>query len=681
MKPRRILITGGGGAGNQALWRLLHTRYELHFADAQPDVIDPAIPADRRVAIPLADNPDFVSTLARICRERRIDLVVPCVDEELPLLAAAVQQGKLPEVLLGSGDFVATMLDKLAFARALQTHGLAVPRTGLADEAAAWRFPLILKPRSGRGSRGVMRIEHPAQIPAYLILQGTVPAQVVAQECIAGQEYTVFVLADRHAQLRAVVPVRVDSKRGVTIRAATEAHPAITAYAARFQAAFRPTGPYNIQCMVTPAGEVLPFEVNPRVSTTFCLAIAAGVDPFALYADETVTAAMAAFAPGLRLTRHWHNEIQPSTAMPTLTTHESTALSVRGQPKIGTALRPYIMAEVGTNHNRDLATARTMLREIAAAGCDCAKFQIYEPDEIVSAGVRASAYGLDKLYGDISAREMFGRHLQTPKEWFPELRDYCHELGMDFSATIHGPHGLRWAEQVGLDVVKIASMDHNNLPFLRSLVNRLPAPILVSFGMAQLPDIDATVKALAPHGPGAAFFHCCAVYPPKPEELRLGNLPFLAKRHGAIFGFSDHAMGVEAALAARAAGAVLFEKHITLDRRQSGPDHPFAMQPEEFAEYIATLRATPLGRPKVPAEFVPPAARELRNRSEYLKSIIIRRDLPAGHRLTSDDVYLARPASGIPPGELDNVLGRVLTRPVAAEEILQWDRLTAAVAA
>lgn len=681
MKPCSILVTGGGGAGNEALWRLLHTRYELHFADVQPDAIDPVIPTDRRVAIPLAGDPDFVSVLSQVCRERCIDLIVPCVDEELPLLAETATQGDLPEVFLGSGDFVGTMLDKLICARALHAQGLAGPRTVLADEAVDLQFPLILKPRSGRGSRGVMRIEHASQVPAYLALHGTAPTQVVAQHCVAGQEYTVFVLADRQAQLRAVVPVRVDSKRGVTLRAEIESHPAIAAYAARFQAAFRPTGPYNIQCMVTAAGEVLPFEVNPRVSTTFCLAIAAGVDPFALFADDTVAPAVAAFTVGVRLTRHWHNEFLPPPAMSTLSLNESTALSVRGQPKIGAALRPYIMAEVGTNHNRDLATARTMLREIAAAGCDCAKFQIYEPDEIVSAGVRASAYGLDKLYGDISAREMFGRHLQTPKDWFPELRDLCHELGMDFSATIHGAHGLRWAEQVGLDVVKIASMDHNNLPFLRSLVNRLPAPILVSFGMGQLADIDATVKALAAHRPGSGFFHCCAVYPPKPEELRLGNLPFLAKRHGAIFGFSDHAIGVEAAVAARAAGAVLFEKHITLDRRQSGPDHTFAMQPEEFAEYIATLRATPRGRPKVPVEFVPPTARELRNRGEYLKSIIIRRDLPAGHRLTSDDVYLARPASGIPPGELENVLGRVLTRAAAAEEILQWDRLTTAAAA
>lgn len=354
------------------------------------------------------------------------------------------------------------------------------------------------------------------------------------------------------------------------------------------------------------------------------------------------------------------------------------SLHVRNQPKIGAALPPYIMAEVGTNHNRDLATARTLLREIAAAGCDCAKFQIYEPDEIVSAGVRASAYGLDKLYGDISAREMFGRHLQTPKEWFPELRDLCHELGMDFSATIHGPHGLRWAEATGLDVVKIASMDHNNQPFLQSLVNRLPAPVLVSFGMAQVADIDETIRTLQAHKPGTGFFHCCAVYPPKPEELRLGNIPFLSQRHGVTVGFSDHAMGVEAALEARAVGANLFEKHLTLDRRQSGPDHPFAMQPEEFAEYIATLKRVPCGVAQVPSEFMPPSARELRNRGEYLKSVITRRALPVGHRITADDVYLARPASGIPPRELPRVIGSIVTSPVAAEQVLAWTNLARA---
>ncbi len=163
----------------------------------------------------------------------------------------------------------------------------------------------------------------------------------------------------------------------------------------------------------------------------------------------------------------------------------SRHLIVRGRPAIGTGLSSYVIAEIGTNHNQSLATARAMLQALARTGCDCAKFQVYEPDEIVSARVRASDYGFDQLYGDISAQEMFERYLKTPKAWFPELRDLCHALGMDFSATIHGPNGLQWAREVGLDVVKIASMDHTNLPLLTSLVNAVESPILVSIGMAR----------------------------------------------------------------------------------------------------------------------------------------------------------------------------------------------------
>ena len=129
------------------------------------------------------------------------------------------------------------------------------------------------------------------------------------------------------------------------------------------------------------------------------------------------------------------------------------ALIVRGRPAIGSGHDSYVIAEIGTNHNRSLETARAMLHALAGTGCDCAKFQIYESDEIVSARVRAADYGFDGLYGDISAQEMFDRHLKTPKTWFPELRDLCRTLGMDFSATIHGADGVRWARDVGLDIV------------------------------------------------------------------------------------------------------------------------------------------------------------------------------------------------------------------------------------
>lgn len=349
-----------------------------------------------------------------------------------------------------------------------------------------------------------------------------------------------------------------------------------------------------------------------------------------------------------------------------LTTRDGAAILVRGRPVIGPGLPPYLVAEIGTNHNRSLETARDMVRRVAQAGCDCAKFQIYEPGEIVSGRISARDYGLNGLYGDISAREMFERHLKTPKAWFPELRDLCHTLGLDCAATIHGPDSLAWAQEMAFDVIKVASMDHTNIPLLESLINTVAAPILISFGMAQLDDIDTAVASLREHRHGIGLFHCVASYPPEPHELRLGNIVALGDRYNLPIGFSDHTEDGTTALMALALGARFFEKHVTLDRRSSGPDHPFALEFENLAQYAQQLKA------KVeclsdPTHFASPSKRERSNRSAYLKSVIVRRDLPAGHELTAEDLYLARPGTGLAPQTLHGLVGRRLARDVPAE--------------
>jgi len=349
-----------------------------------------------------------------------------------------------------------------------------------------------------------------------------------------------------------------------------------------------------------------------------------------------------------------------------------TSLQVRGRSVIGAGLEPYIISEIGTNHNRSLKMAKTLLRGVAEAGCDCAKFQIYEPDEIVSARVRASDYGLDSVYGDISAQDMFERYLKTPKEWFPELRDLCHELGMDFAATIHGEHGLSWANEVGLDLVKIASMDHTNLPFLASLVNKLNVPILVSLGMAGLEDIVALVATINNHKPGVGLFHCTAIYPPAPHELRMSNVSYLIQKFGIPIGFSDHTEGIETALSGRDLGAAIFEKHVTTDKCQSGPDHPFAMEMSELKAYVRSLKERSTKEAVEAVEFLEPTERELQNKKKYVKSIVTRRSLPVGHLLAVEDVYLARPGSGIRPADLHKVIGKALRHSIAEEMPLQW---------
>lgn len=352
---------------------------------------------------------------------------------------------------------------------------------------------------------------------------------------------------------------------------------------------------------------------------------------------------------------------------------ESSQIVINGRPAIGRNLKPYIISEIGTNHNRNIETARELVRKSATAGCDCAKFQIYEPNEIVSAKVRSKDYGLDIKYGDISAQDVFEKYLKTPKEWFPELCDLCHELSMDCCVTIHGENGLQWARNLDIDIVKIASMDHTNLPLMESLINTINVPILASFGMATLADIDKAVSILRLHKKGFALFHCVSMYPPKPTEVHLNNIPFLNKRYNLNVGFSDHTEDVVTSATAVALGATVFEKHITLDRKQEGPDHGFALEPNDMNAFVSNINDVYLTLSQ--DGFVEPSKREYENRTPYLKSIITKYNMKADHCMTYDDVYLARPGTGMHPGELHNVVGRILLHDIDADEPLNEEDL------
>jgi len=308
----KILFTGGGGSASQSLHEQWRDRYQLFFADANPDSFPPTIPEDRRCVIPYARDPNFLGRLKQVCDQHQIDVLVPGVDEELSLLAAMHDVSGWPRIMLPAANFVETMLDKAASAEAIKRAGLDVPITLPLLQTEAIEFPLIAKPRSGRGSRGVMKLDSPKQVHAYVDLHGGEPHEYIAQELIPGQEFTVFVAANGGEIPRAVIPVRAIEKRGITIRAVIDSAPAVINYARQFQAHFRASGCYNIQCMLTPDGRVIPFEVNPRISTTFVLAIATGFDPIPMVLGIEDGAEKGCFEPESRwsLQRSWFTNIK-----------------------------------------------------------------------------------------------------------------------------------------------------------------------------------------------------------------------------------------------------------------------------------------------------------------------------------------------------------------------------------
>jgi len=307
---KKILFTGGGGAGNEALFRLLGDRYEMHFADADVQAIDPAIPADRRHAIPFANAPVFSSGLCGLMQHLRADLLVPGVDEELEIVAKLAAAGKVA-ALLPPVEFVRRHLDKFSSMQFLHKHRLSAPKTVLAGQAAEIGFPCIVKPRSGRGSRGVALIQTLEKLNAYLAYHGGAEGWI-AQERAQGEEFTVMMAADSAGILRAVVPVAVEVKRGITLRAHTGRNREVEEACRAVHQADPVPGCYNVQLIREADGRILIFEINPRVSTTMCLGVAAGIDPIRIFMEEPAAAedALLPFQENLSLRRSWVNCFQ-----------------------------------------------------------------------------------------------------------------------------------------------------------------------------------------------------------------------------------------------------------------------------------------------------------------------------------------------------------------------------------
>ena len=311
----RVLFTGGGGAGTEALWELLRDRHELHFADADVHRVTPKVPRSNAHPIPFASSAGFLECTKKLCDDLRIEILVPGVDEELEQLASRREEFASTTILMPTLAFTSTMLDKFEFARALSAAGVPIPRThSLADPEPWTAFPCIVKPRRGRGSRGVTIVRDAAEFEAMVTAAGERADEYVVQELAAGTEYSVQVVADSERRLRAVFPARILAKRGITISAIGEQNQAVIDACESIHRSVPTSGCYNVQGMLDEGSTFLPFEINPRVSTTLCLAVASGVDPVEIFTTPIEREGLVPFVAGVALDRFWHNEITRPSA-------------------------------------------------------------------------------------------------------------------------------------------------------------------------------------------------------------------------------------------------------------------------------------------------------------------------------------------------------------------------------
>jgi sialic acid synthase SpsE len=260
------------------------------------------------------------------------------------------------------------------------------------------------------------------------------------------------------------------------------------------------------------------------------------------------------------------------------------------------------------------------------------------------------------------------RRLALPAHAWPELKRHAEARGVLFLSTPFDDASAELLNRLSVAAFKIASGEVTNHPFLERIA-RYQRPLLLSTGMSDLAEVEGAVAAM--HGAGATeigLFHCTSSYPAPIDAVNLRAIETLRRRFDVPVGYSDHTLGNEVSWAAAALGADLLEKHLTLDRSLIGPDHAASMEPRDFAAMVRGVRAinAALGDGD---KRVQPCELEVQRVAR--RSLFARRDLPAGHALTPEDVVCRRPANGLPPSALGRLLGRSLGRAVARDTLLR----------
>ena len=322
--------------------------------------------------------------------------------------------------------------------------------------------------------------------------------------------------------------------------------------------------------------------------------------------------------------------------------------------------RPYFVAEVNSSHNGNVEVAKQMIAVAAEAGCDCVKFQSWSAESLYS----------QSYYKDNPIAKRIVAKFSLTAEQLKDMAAYAREIGIDFSSTPYSYEEVDYLiDECQVPFVKIASMDLNNLKYLRYIAKK-NVPIVLSTGMSTMDEIKRAVKTIEDEGnKQICLLHCISIYPPETETIHLNNIIGLRE----VFpnypiGFSDHSHGVEMAVAATALGAALIEKHLTLDSKKIGMDNQMATEPEEMAQMVRYCLNTQIAlgnKERVVREAEQAQMEKMR------RSIILTKDLEAGHVLSVDDLDAKRPGTGIPADELDNLVGKKLVRDVKADFLLE----------
>lgn len=331
--------------------------------------------------------------------------------------------------------------------------------------------------------------------------------------------------------------------------------------------------------------------------------------------------------------------------------------------------RPYIIAEIGSNHNGDMNIARKLIDAAKEAGADCVKFQSWSKETIFSKKTYDENYFLSDDYrerDDYTLEKIVEEYSISEVELL-EMKKYADLVGIDCTSTPFSKAEVDFlVDEMQADFIKIASMDLNNYQFL-DYIARKQKPIILSTGLSTLSEIDTAIRTIESAGNDQIIIlHCVAIYPTDDIDVNLKNIDSLSKIYPYPVGFSDHTLGTCIPLAAVAKGACLIEKHFTLDKNMEGWDHKVSATPNEMKTIVENSRRIheALGDTRIIQ------VESIERQNAFRRSIVAAKEISEGDIITDDMLDFKRPGTGLAPEAIKYMIGKKVKRDISLDEII-----------
>ena len=330
--------------------------------------------------------------------------------------------------------------------------------------------------------------------------------------------------------------------------------------------------------------------------------------------------------------------------------------------------KTFIIAEAGVNHNGSLEMALKLIDVAVAAGADAVKFQTFKAEKVIAVNAPKADYQKETTGSNESQLEMV-KKLELNEGAHKTLLNHCRLKGIQFLSTPFDLESIDLLNRLEVEIFKIPSGEITNLPYLRKL-GALKKRLILSTGMADLGEIEDALDVLTEAGTpleNITVLHCNTEYPTPFEDVNLRAMLTIGRAFGVAVGYSDHTPGIEVAIAAAAMGATVIEKHFTLDRNLSGPDHKASLEPNELKSMVQAIRNI---EKALGTGIKNPSPSELKNKPIVRKSIVAARSIRKGETFTVENLTIKRPGTGISPMRWDEILKMKASRDFYKDEII-----------